>query len=52
MNSRLSITEECVSDLENRIMEITPIRIAKTQKKFLKNENSLDLRDNTKHANI
>ena len=36
MNSVLSNTEECVSDLENRIMEITPSEQQKHKRKFKK----------------
>ena len=52
MNSRLNVAEECINDLEDRIMEITQSQQQK-QKQVLKNENSLrSLWDNIKHTNI
>ena len=42
MNSRLSDTEECVSDLEDRIMEITQ---SEQQKEKLIKKNKGNLRD-------
>ena len=52
INSRLSDTEECISDLEDRIVEITQSEQQK-EKWILKNEDSLrDLWDSIKHNNI
>ena len=52
INSRLGDTEEHISNLENRIMEITQSEQQKG-KQIFKNENSLrDLWDNIKHNNI
>ena len=52
MNSRLNVAEECINDLEDRIMEITQSQHQK-EKQVLKNENSLrSLWDNIKHTNI
>ena len=51
MNSRLCDTEECISDLEDRKMEMALLEHQK-EKQIIKNENSLrDLWD-IKHTNI
>ena len=53
MNTRLSNTEECVSYLENRILEITQSEQQKEKQIKKKNEDSLrDLFDNIKCTNI
>ena len=53
MNTRLSNTEECVSYLENRILEITQSEQQKEKQIKKKNEDSLrDLWDNIKHVNL
>ena len=52
INSRLGDTEECISDMEFRIMEITQLEQQK-EKQILKHEDSLrDLWDNIKHTSI
>ena len=51
MNSTLSDTEVCISDMENRIMEI--IQSRQQNEKPLKNESNLrDLRNNIKLSKI
>ena len=52
MNSRLNETEKCISELEDRLMEIIHSEQWK-EKQFLKNGNHLrDFWDNIKHTNI
>ena len=52
MNSRLSDTEECISDLEDRIIEITQSKEQK-EKQIFKNEYILrDIWDNIKHTKM
>ena len=51
INSRLSDTEEWISELEDRVKEITTEQ--KKEKRMKRNEDGLkDLWDNTKHGNI
>ena len=51
-NSKLGDAEECISNLQDRIMEITQSEQQK-EKQILKSENSLrDLLDNIEHINI
>ena len=56
LNSRINNTEEQIRDLEDRIMELSPTRIAdrkaKGKKKKKKGSNIRDLWDNIKHANL
>ena len=48
INSRITEAEEWISDLENRMVEITA-----SEQNIEKNEDSLrDLQDNVKHTNI
>lgn len=50
MSTRLSDTEECICNLEDRIMEIIQLE---QQKELIKNENSSrDVQDNIKYTNI
>ena len=51
MNSRLSDTEECINDLEDRIMEITQSE-QKKEKKNLNENNLRDLFSSIKRTNI
>ena len=51
MNGILNDTEECISNLEARIMEITQSE-EQTEKNFLNEGNKWDLWNNIKHANI
>ena len=52
INSRITEAEERISDLEDKIVEITTTEQNK-EKRVKRNENSLrDLWDNIKHTNI
>ena len=52
INSRITEAEECVSDLEDKIVEIT-IAEQNKEKRMKRTEDSLrDLWDNIKHTNI
>ena len=52
VNSRMNDAEERISDLEDRIMEITQWE-QQTERQTLKNESSRrDLLDNIKHASL
>ena len=52
INSRITETEEWISDLEDRMVEITAAEQNK-EKRMKRNEDSLrDLWDNIKHNNI
>ena len=52
MNIRMNNAEEQISDLEDRIMEITELE-QQTETQILKNESSIrDLWDNIKHVNL
>ena len=50
INSRVNDTEELISELEGRVVEITEAEQKKKKKGMKRNENSLrDYRDNIKH---
>ena len=52
INSRITKADECINDLENRMVEITAIE-QNTENRMKRNEDSLrDCRDNIKHTNI
>ena len=52
INSRITKADECINDLENRMVEITAIE-QNTENRMKRNEDSLrDCRDNIKHNNI
>ena len=52
INSRITEAEERISDLEDRMVEIT-VAEQNTEKSMKRNEDSLrDLWDNIKHTNI
>ena len=52
INSRITEADEQISDLEDRMVEITATEQNK-EKRMKRNEDSLrDLRDNIKHTNI
>ena len=52
INSRITETEEWISDLEDRMVEFTAMEQNK-EKRMKRNEDSLrDLQDNIKHTNI
>ena len=51
INSRITKADECINDLENRMVEITAIE-QNTENRMKRNEDSLrDCRDNIKHTN-
>ena len=52
INSRITETEECINDLEDRMIEITATEQNK-EKRMKRNEDSLrDFWDNIKYTNI
>ena len=53
INSRITETEEWISDLEDRMVEISTVEQKKEKRKKEKNEDNLrDFEDNIKHTNI